>query len=220
MPVKILVSGEANSGKTTLTKTLDDVLVVYHDGKQFSIKNTPHVNVPSFETTDELISVVSEKVQTYHDKFGKYPETIVFDSVSRIFDTLYDACNRKYSGFQIYSMLDKEIKAFNEFIEQSLIPTVNVVIISHAIFDQDANKYNLVGKGSFQKTGGFLSTVDESVFIETKANKRIVHFKSTKFPARTLTDELPESTPVEEFSLKQHIEMLAADQHSVSEFEL
>jgi hypothetical protein len=149
------------------------------------------------------------------------PRTVVFDSVSKIFDTIYANCNEKYKGFQIYSELDKEVVAFTSFIENSLIASsMNVILISHALYDADTAKYNLVGKGSFAKRGGFLAEVDEAIFIEVKSNKRLLHFRSAKLPARSLQEDLPDSLPVEEFNLQQHIDTLAGNASAVDEFAL
>ena len=217
---KLLIAGESNSGKTTLTKGLKNALVISHDGKRYSF-TTPHVQVADFDSVEELTNLVTEKIEAYNERFGEYPQTIVFDSVSRIFDTMYDYCNHKYTGFNIYSALDKEIKFFTTYIENTLVASgMDVVIISHAIYDSETTKYNLVGKGSFAKVGGFLGTVDQSIFIETKNNKRIAHFRSTKFPARTLRDADPDSMPVDDFNLGQYLETLRAEQEDVSNFAL
>jgi len=147
MAVKILISAEANSGKTTLTKNLKNSLVVSHDGKRYPFP-VPHVLVPSFDNVQELIDTTIQKIEAYNEKFNSYPDTIVFDSVSKIFDTIHANCNEKYKGFVIYSELDKEIVTFTSFIENSLIASnMNVVLISHALYDSDTAKYNLVGKG-------------------------------------------------------------------------
>lgn len=220
MSVKLLISAEANSGKTTLTKHLKNSLVLSHDGKRYPFP-VPHVMVPSFGSVDELINLTIEKIEAYKSKFGDYPETVVFDSVSKIFDTIHTNCNEKYKGFAIYSELDKEVSALTSFIENSLIASgMNVVLISHAIYDADTAKYSLVGKGSFAKRGGFLAEVDEAIFIEVKTNKRILHFRSSKLPARSLQEELPDSLPVEEFNLQQHIETLAGNTSAVDEYAL
>lgn len=73
---------------------------------------------------------------------------------------------------------------------------------------------------SFAKRGGFLAEVDEAIFIEVKSNKRTLHFRSTKLPARSLQEELPDSTPVEEFNLQEHIELLAGNTDIVDEYAL
>lgn len=220
MSVKLLISAEANAGKTTLTRDLENSLVVSADGKRYPFPK-PHIAVPQFDNATELINLITDKIEAYREKYDNYPETIVFDSVSKIFEMLYNKCNEKYTGFTIYSKLDSEITILNSFIEQSLIASgMNVIIISHAIYDADTAKYSLVGKGSFQKKGGFLSEVDEGIFIEVKGSKRILHFRSGKFPARTLQTDLPDSLPVEDFNLQQYINLLAENTNSVDEFTL
>lgn len=220
MAVKLLISGEANAGKTSLTKDLKDALVISHDGKAYAFK-TPHASLKTFSTTDEFINFVVEKAGAYEAKYGKLPRTIVFDSVSRVFDSLYDSCNTRFTGFAIFQNLDKEIKKLSDFLEGDLVSNgINIVLISHALYDADTGKYNLVGKGSFSKLGGFLSTVDEGIFIETKNNKRIIHFRSTKFPARTLQEEFPDEINVDNFSLSDMIEHLEAASKGAAEFEL
>ena len=220
MSIKLLISAESNSGKTTLTKDLQHSLVVSHDGKKYPFA-VPHVMVPNFSSSQELIDLVNDKVVAYKEKFGEYPKTIVFDSVSKIFDTLMDVCNEKFTGFKVYSELNKEVHAFTNYVQNVLIASdVNVVLISHALYDAETSKYNLIGKGDFQKRGGFLAEVDYALFIETKANKRTLHFRSTKFPARTLRTDDPDSLPVADFSLQAYLETLSAEQQSVDEFAL
>ena len=220
MAIKLLISAESNSGKTTLTKDLKDSLVVSHDGKKYPF-SVPHVLIDSFSTTEELINTVNDKIVTYKEKFGEYPKNVVFDSVSKIFDTLLDKCNEKHTGFKIYSELNKEIHAFTEYVEHTLIASdINVILISHALYDADQAKYNLIGKGDFQKRGGFLAEVDQALFIETKNNKRIIHFRSTKFPARTLRNDDPDSVNVSEFSLQDYVTTLSEEQETVDEYAL
>lgn len=220
MSVKILISAEANGGKTTLTKDLESSLVISHDGKKYPFP-VPHVLVPAFDNIQELIDLSIEKIETFFEKFEKYPDTIVFDSVSKIFDTIHTNCNEKYKGFVIYSELDKEITRFTSFIEESLVASnMNVVLISHALYDSETAKYNLVGKGSFAKRGGFLAEVDEGIFIELKSNKRVIHFKSTKLPARSLLEDLPDSMPIDDFNLQKHINTLAGNASNVGNYQL
>ena len=220
MAIKLLISGESNSGKTTLTKDLKDTLVVSYDGKKYPFP-IPHVMVPPFDSTNQLIEIINSKIVTYKEKFGQYPKTIVIDTVSKIFDTLLDNCNTKYNGFKIYSELNKEIHEFTEYIQNTLIASdMNVVIISHAIWNTDTSKYELVGKGDFAKRGGFLAETDEAIFVEVKTNKRILHFRSTKYPARTLVDELPDNINVNEFNLQDHIKLLEKNQTTADQYSI
>jgi len=218
--IKFLVSGESNSGKTTLTNTLEDVLVISHDGKNYPFPK-PHVNIPTFGSAAELIKMSNEKLDAYNEKYKTYPKSVVYDSVSKIFDTMLDNCNRKHQGFKVYSELNNEIHEFTDYIQNVLIEGgINVILVSHAIYDAETSKYSLVGKGDFQKRGGFLAEVDHSAFIETKNNKRIVHNRSTKYPARTTLSELPDSVSMEDYNLQEHINMLTALQDEVSDYVL
>lgn len=215
MAVKLLISAESNSGKTTLTKNLVDALVISHDGKSYPFA-IPHVSVTTFDTVADLIALINKKIVAYKEKFGSYPKTIVFDSVSKIFDTILTSCSAKYTGFTIYANLNKEVHELTDYIQSTLIASnMNVVVISHAIYNADTVKYDLVGKGDFSKRGGFLAETDQAIFIEAKANKRIIHFRSTKFPARTLCDEDPENINVTDFNLQDYINKLATTQTSV-----
>jgi hypothetical protein len=218
MSIKLLIAAESNGGKTTLTKDLQNALVVSHDGKKYPYP-VPHVMVDTFDSVQELITLTNDKIVAYKERYKAYPKTVVFDSVSKIFDTLLDTCNIKHTGFKIYSELDKEIHEFTDYVQNTLIASdMNVILISHALYDAETTKYNLIGKGNFQKRGGFLAEVDQALFIETKNNKRILHFRSTKFPARTLRAEDPDSIPVDDFNLQDYLDALASEQQDVDEF--
>ena len=218
--VKILISGEAAAGKTTLIKDLSNALLLSHDGKKPVVK-IPHVYISNFSDVDELLSIFNEKIEAYNERYGKYPETIAIDSVSRIYDTISNICNDKYTGFTVYSSMDKMIKQLNSYIEDTLIASgMNVILISHALYDSETSQYNLVGKGSYAKLGGALSTVEEAIFLEKKSNKRIVHFRSTKFPARTLQPELPDNLPVDEFSMQTYLEAIISNQADADSYSL
>lgn len=150
---KLLISSLSNGGKTTLTKDLLDTLVISHDGKRYPFK-VPHANVASFVTAAELNQLTVDKMEAYKEKHGKYPSTVVYDTVSKIFDTLMDSCNNRFKGFDIYKELDKEIHEFTEFVEQSLVANgINVIILSHAIWKEEDSQYQLVCKGAFAKRG-------------------------------------------------------------------
>lgn len=149
MSVKLLISGVSNSGKTTLTRDLDPktTLVISHDGKNYPYP-LPHVNIGDFGTAKELIDIANAKITAFKEKLGSYPKTIVIDSVSKIFDTLMDSMNIKHTGFKIYSELNKEVHEVTNYIQNVLIASnMNVVLLSHAIYDPETTNYNLVGKG-------------------------------------------------------------------------
>lgn len=219
MAVKLLISGTSNSGKTTLLSSLTDAFVISHDGKNFPFP-IPHTNITDFKTAAEFIKITTEKLQAYKAKFGNLPATVAIDSSSKIFDTLADSCNTRFTGFHVFSNLNKEIHEITEYVQNVLIANgMNVVLISHAIYDSETTNYALIGKGDFSKRGGFLAETDTAIFLETKNNKRIVHHKSTKFPARTLLSDMPDSEPVEAFNLQEYINKLSKVHDSVTEYE-
>lgn len=219
MAVKLLISAETNSGKTTLVKPLKDTLVIAHDGKKFPFE-IPHVNVNDFSNVDNFIDLINETIVSYKERFGDYPKTIVFDSVSKIFDTIADNCNNKYSGYDIHTGVNTEVCKFAHYLEDTIAASeINLVLISHAIYDPDNSRYKLIATGSFARRGAFLAEVNDSIFIEIKGSKRIIHFRSTKFPARTLQEDLPNTVSVEKFNLNDHIEMLSTRVSGVNEYE-
>ena len=73
---------------------------------------------------------------------------------------------------------------------------------------------------SFSKRGGVLAETDYALFIEVKNSKRILHFRSTKFPARTLRTEDPDTIGVEDFNLQDYMDVLVSEQSTVDEFAL
>jgi hypothetical protein len=220
MAVKLLISGLSNTGKTTLTKDLQNALVINHDGKDYSLP-IPHATIKEFSLASDMVTFITDKIEAYNNKFGDYPETIVIDSASRVFNSLYDACIGKYSGFDVYTTLDKEIKEFINFLELSLLESdINLVIISHAIFDDKTNRFIQVGKGNFSKTGGFTSIVDEAIFIDVNGTKRTIYYREPKYSARTFIDELPDKCKASEFNLQNHLDLLTKSSNSAAEYEL
>lgn len=140
--VKLLLSGLPNIGKTTLLQSLEDVLVFARDGKKYPFQQ-PHVNVPDFTSADQLIELMVEKIEKYNDQKGELPETIVIDSVSKIFLDIEGHCLETITSFP-YGKINTEIKKVVDFIERDLAPTFNVVLVSHAIFNEDTSGYALV----------------------------------------------------------------------------
>lgn len=230
--VKILISGMANTGKTTLLKTLEDVFIVARDGKKYPFPQA-HTNIPDLKykptegenqgltVSAQYINLINTKLGAYKDKYGKLPKTVVFDSISKIFLDIESAVMEKVTSFP-YGVINTEIASIVNYIEETLIPNdINVIIVSHAIYDEDASMYKLVNAGGqYGKKGGFISEVDNAIFVEAKNNKRVVHHKSLKFISRTLHEELPDNLPVAEYNLQDHINLLATSRNDTKEFEL
>ena len=212
--IKLLICGLANSGKTSLCKTLKDAFIVSYDGKPCSLV-MPHTDIKDFESIDDLKMLVNDKILKYRDKFGKLPATVVFDSVSRIEDHIEDYCKVKYRGFDIWSGVSAEIKNLCDYIN-NLLDKMNVVIICHTTFNEKATKYIETCKGSFAKIGGFLSTVDYAITTERSGKKyKVVHKGQT---ARTLLDDMPAEEEADDFNLQEYINKIAEQANKSNEW--
>lgn len=69
-------------------------------------------------------------------------------------------------------------------------------------------------------TMGAISEVENALFLELKANKRIVHHKTPKMLSRTLIDDIPESQSREEFNLQSYLDVLISAADASATFEL
>lgn len=217
--VKMLVSGITNSGKTSLLQSLTDVLVIARDGKKYPFAQA-HVNVPDFTEIGQLIELVYDKVEAYQNKVGSMPKTIVIDSISKILLDIEGYVLEQVKSFP-YGKVNTQIKKFVDFIERELAEEFNIVLVSHALYNEDTNGYNLVNAGgSYGKKGGMLSEVDEAVFLEVKGKNRIIHYRNSKMASRTTMGDLPDSVPLEEFDLQKHLELLQNKQSKAAEWSL
>ena len=221
MSAKVLIAGLANTGKTSLLKPLQDVLVISRDGKPFPLE-LPHVNVPDYTNDkgrnifniDNLLDLVSEKLETYKEKFKEYPKTVVFDSVSRIFTDIETSCSNRFSGYDIWSNVNKEINEFLRAINELQENDFNIILIAHAVFDVDAKKFIETCKGSFAKTGGFLSTVDYAINIDIVGSKRIITHRGMNL-SRTLLDDIPDKEDANNFNLQTYIDKIKEKSEAV-----
>ena len=143
--VKILISGITNSGKTSLLKTLTDVLVIARDGKKYPFEQ-PHVNIEDFTAIDQLIDTIVDKVQVYEAKHQAMPKTIVIDSISKILLDIEGYVLEQVKSFP-YGKVNSEIKKFVDFIERDMSSEFNIVLVSHALYNEDTAGYNLVNAG-------------------------------------------------------------------------
>ena len=215
MSAKILITGMPNTGKTTLLKPLKNALVMARDGKPFSLE-LPHVNVSEFKNIDEFLNLLEEKLEAYNTKMGNYPDTIVFDSVSRIFTDIETSCSKRFNGFDVWSNVNKEINKFLEAISILQENGFNVVLIAHAVWDEKAGKFIETCKGSFAKIGGFLSTVDYALNIDVVGSKRLITHRGTSL-SRTLLDDIPDKESASDFNLQTYIDKIKAKASVVSE---
>lgn len=215
MSAKILITGMSNAGKTTLLKPLKNAFVVSRDGKPFSLP-IAHTNIGEYSSIDELLDIVQDKLDAYEAKFKKYPDTVVFDSVSRIFTDIEAYCTRKFNGFEVWSNVNKEVNKFVEAINSLQEAGYNIVLIAHAVWDENAKRYIETCKGSFAKTGGFLSTTDYAINIDIVGSKRIITHRGINL-ARTLLEGVPDKESVDTFNLQDYLDKIKAISDKVSE---
>ena len=203
---KILIAGLPNTGKTTLLKSLKNAFVISRDGKPFSLP-MPHVNVPEYQKIDDLLDLVQDKLTAYEEKFKSLPDTICFDSVSRIFTDIEASCSKRFHGYDVWSNVNKEINTFLDALNSMQESGFNLVLIAHAVWDADAKKFIETCKGSFAKTGGFLSTVDYAINIDIVGNKRIVTHRGTNL-SRTLISDMPDKESADNFNLQTYLDKI------------
>jgi len=234
MAERLLISGQANSGKTSLLKSLpkEETYVIAVDEKPFPLE-LYHSNVYGFDDItsfingcvnekDERVEGVVDKLAAFKEKLGKLPKFIVIDSVSRVFQIAYDNLNDKFpsDNFKVYAELDREIKRLREFLTELQTNGINVIMISHALYDEKTATYSMVDSGKFSKAGGFLSIVDHAAFIEIRGKKRTVHHKNPAFASRSLLKDWPEKQDINEYNLYEHIQAIINSKQDVSNFEL
>lgn len=203
---KVLITGMANTGKTSLLKTLKDAFVVSRDGKPFSLK-MHHFNVPDFNNINEMIAMTDDKIGAYKEKMKHLPSTIAFDSVSRIFTDIEANCSRRFKGFDVWSNVNTEISTFVSYINNLVEYGFNVVLIAHVMWDEKAGKFIETCKGSFKSVGGFTSTVDYALNIDVKGKSYEVTLYGSNL-SRTLLEGLPQKQVADEFNLQEYIEKI------------
>lgn len=216
--VKLLLTGFESCGKSTITSALTDAIVVNMDQKEYNFK-VPHINIKEYDGMDALLALVTEKIQAYSTRFGKLPKTVVFDTVTQMYSAMQKYNADKYKGYDVHTKNNQETMAFNQFIEQELIPAgINVVIVAHTLYDEATSRHIIPATGAFAKAGSWLSVVNNSIFVERKSNKLVVHLKGLKYPTRTTIEGLPDSVEIDDYSLQDHLDQLAATQIEAEEF--
>lgn len=218
--IKLLVSAFENSGKSTLTSSIKDALVINFDKKEYSF-SVPHVNIKEYTGMQALLTLINEKIKAYQDKFKKYPSVIVFDTITQLYTAIINYNNSKFKGFEIHNKNNADTLAFNDYIENILIPNgVSVVIVAHTTFDADTNRYTIPSQGQFAKAGSWLSVVNDAIFLEKNSNKIQVYLSGLNRPARSTLKDLPEKIDIGEYDINDHILKLLENKIEAVNFEL
>jgi len=214
---KILISGLPNTGKTSLLRTLKDVLVIADDGKQYPFPQ-PHRNVEAVNTAAEFINIVEESLTSYEEKYGQMPATIAIDSISKVLLDIETHYISTISSFP-YGQIGKDIMQIMAYIENDLVKNgCNVVFVSHAMKDEDGYFKLVTAGGSSGKRGGVIADVDNAIYVDVRGKKRVIWHKNPQLLARSLDNDLPESELVADFNLQSYLERLIANEGAVDEW--
>jgi GTPase SAR1 family protein len=218
--IKLLVCGFESSGKSTTTSKIDKALVVNFDRKEYAYK-VPHTNITEFTGIPAIIETVMSKAAKYKEKYNELPKTIVLDTVTQLNSAIQKYNLNKFTGFDVHTNNNKDTLALNDFIENTLIANgINVVIVAHTNYDENTARYVIPSTGAFAKAGSFLSIVNESVFIEKKNGKLVVHHRNLKLPCRTTIESYPDKEPIEDYDINKHINYLENNKVEAEEFSL
>ena len=256
MAIKILINGVAGSGKTDLLRSLGkETFVVSRDAKEFALP-IPHMLVDKYYDMDTFIyggiqnidgenveiDGIVQKIESYNEKFGQYPEKVVMDSVSQIFMDVIDKASQTPNVYGSQGAeVTKEMATLTKFIHEDLeLAGIDVILLNHVIPEMDEGKetgnYVPFGQGKFLAKGGFYSTTNESITIVPEGANRAVYTRGTGKQARTSNKEVPDklwvansvhpnkSKKLKEgeyyFSLAEYIDTLKASQTTVAEWSL
>jgi hypothetical protein len=214
---KLLISGQANTGKTSLLQTLENVLVFANDGKKYPFPQ-PHINVPRVNTADEFIGYIENGLAMYEEKLGSLPEVIVFDSISKTLLDIEAHYIRTVNSFP-YGQIGKDISQVMDYIENELAKNgCHIIFVSHAIKDGDGEYALVTAGGASGKRGGVIAEVDEAIYVDVRGKKRTIHIKNPKMLSRSLLASMPESVIVEEFSLKEYLDSIIANESTTGDW--
>lgn len=211
MAVKILITGFENTGKSTLASKVNQALIINCDGKQFNFK-VPHSNLPNWKGYKDFEKFVISKILTYKEKFKELPKTIIFDTITHLYLDITTYNKRVYSGYDIHSQNNDDAQAINEFIENKLIRDkgINVILMAHTTIEPKTGRFSIPAQGQFAKAGGFVSFVDESMYIDRGEEHLIVLKDSTNAVVRSNLEYKEDKMFVDfnTFDINKHIASL------------
>ena len=208
--IKLLITGMENSGKTTLTSTIEDGMVVVVDAKHYPFKK-PHYRVDEYEGIVDFKNTIINKIKSYKTKHGKLPRTIILDTITKMYELMYMWSEENFKGFDKFNAISRETLMLNKIIENTLIAKgMNVVIVAHVQYDQNTNKYVVPAVGKFKDTGSWLSVVDEASYVHILGNDRYISHKELKYPCRS-TLGIEESQLLSTYNINDHIAKLESN---------
>ena len=205
--VKLLISGQESSGKSTLTSQIDDSMVIVVDGKSYPF-NKPHYRIDEYNGIADFKNILITKIKAYKAKYDELPKVIVIDTITKMYENMYIWSQENFKGFDIFNAINKDTLYLNKVIESTLIKKgIDVVIVAHATYDESTGRYVIPAKGEFKNTGSWMSVVDEASFLYTLGQERYIAHTELKYPCRSTLD-LVGSEPVDKYSINDHLNKL------------
>ena len=250
MTIKLLVNSIAGAGKTSLLESMgEDTFVVSRDGKDFGFPLphflvTEYINMTTFIYGDEKAEIegVMQKIEKYHEAFGKYPTNVVFDSVSQITMDVIDVASQTENVWGSQGAeITKELAILVKFLHEELeINGMNVILMNHVTEEKIEGKltgvYLPFGSGKFLQKGAFYATTNESITLRVKGDNREVLLRGPDKQARTTCKDLPDAMWLKNinneekskrlkegevyFTLQNHIDHLMSKQQNVKKWSL
>lgn len=217
---KILISGASNTGKTTLLKTLKDALVFNYDNKVFPYA-IPHRNIFEKEHGGRITSGedFKNRLQTllkdYKTKMNKLPSVLAIDSISTVIEDVETALTVAYkdsNGFKKWDEYRTSVHQISDAINSLISLGINVVTITHSVYNNNNGKWEDTTKGGFaKKEGGFLSTVDYAICVDVNAdNSRVIYLNNAYRMSRNAINYKNgiEFVDAKEFSLQEYLDTI------------
>lgn len=205
MAIKILISGFENTGKTTLISKIKDGFIINCDLKDFNYP-IPHTNLKDWKGFQTFEQFINSKIKAYKEKNGgKLPKYVIFDTITQLYMHLIDFNSKTYKGFDQHSQNQADQLSINNYIEKTLIGNgINVIVVAHARLNKE-NRISIPAQGIFEKSGSWLSIVNEAIFIERNQDEHLIHLKSDYLPARSLMDYEANVVDMKSFDINVHL---------------
>lgn len=178
----LLVVGFENSGKSTLSATIKNALVINCDHKTYNFDQI-HSNYTKWEGIDDFKAFINAKILTYKEKMGVLPENVVIDTITHLYNTMIKynsekhSSNGKTNGFKAMEQNNADIIDISIYFRQLNAKGINVIIMAHTKVDQNTDRFTVPAQGSFRDSGSWQSFVSESIFIDRKKDTHNVVLK-------------------------------------------
>ena len=206
--VKLLINALESTGKTTLTSNIENAMVVAIDSKPYPY-SIPHYEFREFNGVVDFKNILVEKIKAYKEKYGKFPETVVIDTVTKLYELIYIWAESEYKGFAIHNAISSSTLQLNTMLDKLLVDRgINLVVTAHVQFDVNTNRFVVPATGQFAKSGSWMSIVDNASYLFIQGNERWIAHKDLQYPCRSTLD-LKAKDLLNNYDVNEHISQLS-----------